>query len=74
MTINKRQGQTFKAVGVDLTNKSFTHGMLYVALSKVGSLECLKMLVREERKTHNVVFSEIFNWLCCCIVYLLICV
>ena len=31
MTINKSQGQTFKAVGVDLTNESFTHGMLYVA-------------------------------------------
>ena len=29
MTINKSQGQTFKAVGVDLTNESFTHGMLY---------------------------------------------
>ena len=38
MTINKSQGQTFKAVGVDLTNESFTHGMLYVALSRVGSL------------------------------------
>ena len=25
MTINKSQGQTFKAVGVDLTNESFTH-------------------------------------------------
>ena len=30
MTINKSQGQTFKAVGIDLTNESFTHGMLYV--------------------------------------------
>ena len=61
MTINKSQGQTFKAVGVDLTNESFTHGMLYVALSRVGSPECLTMLVREERKTRNVVYSEIFN-------------
>ena len=61
MTINKSQGQTFKAVGVDLTNESFTHGMLYVALSRVGSPECLTMLVREERKTRNVVYNEIFN-------------
>ena len=61
MTINKSQGQTFKALGVDLTNESFTHGMLYVALSRVGSPECLTMLVREERKTRNVVYSEIFN-------------
>ena len=61
MTINKSQGHTFKAVGVDLTNESFTHGMLYVAFSRVGSPECLMMLVREERKTPNVVYSEIFN-------------
>ena len=37
----KSQGQTFKAVEVDLTNESFTHGMLYVALSRVGSPNCL---------------------------------
>ena len=62
MTINKSQSQTFKAVGVDLTNESFTHGMLYVALSRVVSPECLTMLIREERKTRNVVYSEIFNY------------
>ena len=61
MTINKSQGQTFKAVGVDLTNESFTDGMLYVAMSRVGSPECLTMLVREERKTRNVIYNEIFN-------------
>ena len=61
MTVNKSQGQTFKAVRVDLTNKSFTHGMLYVALSRVGSPNCLTLLVREERKTRNVVYSEVFS-------------
>ena len=61
MTINKSQGQTFKAVGVDLTNKSFTHGMLYVALSRVGSPNCLTLLVRESFKTRNVVYDEVFN-------------
>ena len=60
MTINKSQGQTFKAVGVDMTDESFTHGMLYVALSRVGSPECLTLLVREDRKTRNVVYSEVF--------------
>ena len=60
MTINKSQGQTFKAVGVDLTNESFTHGMLYVALSRVGSPNCLTLLVREDRKTRNVVYNEVF--------------
>ena len=63
MTINNSQGQTFKAVGVDLTNESSTHGMLYAELSRVGSPECLTMLVREECKTHNDIYNEIFNWL-----------
>ena len=61
MTINKSQGQTFKAVGTDLTNESFTHEMLYVAPPRVGSPDCLTLLVREDRKTRNVVYSEVFN-------------
>ena len=61
MTINKSQGQTFKAVGIDLTDESFAHGMLYVALSWVGSPDSLTLLVREDCKTHNVVYSEVFN-------------
>ena len=61
MTINKSQGQTFKAVEVDLTNESFTHGMLYVVLSRVGSPNCLTLLVREGFKTRNVVYNEVFN-------------
>ena len=56
MTDNKSQGQTFKAVGVDLTTESFTHGMLYVALSRVGSPNCLTLLVKEGRKNCNVVY------------------
>ena len=43
MTINKSQGQTFKAVGLDLTDETFTHGMLYVALSRVGSADKLTL-------------------------------
>ena len=61
MTINKSQGQTFKAVGVDFTNESFTHGMLYVAMSRVGSPNCLTILVREDRKIRNVIYSEVFT-------------
>ena len=60
MSINKSQGQTFKAVGVDMTDNSFTHGMLYVALSRVGSPDFLTLLVREDRKTRNIVYSEVF--------------
>ena len=44
-----------------LRMECFTHGMLYVALSRVGSPDCLTLLVREDRKTRNVVYSEVFN-------------
>ena len=37
MMINKSQGQSLKAVGINLTSQCFTHGMLYVALSRVGT-------------------------------------
>ena len=43
MTIKKSQGQTFKAVGVYMTDENFTHGMLYAALSRVGSSDCLTL-------------------------------
>ena len=52
---------TFKAIGVDLTNESFTHGMLYLTLSRVGSPNCLMLLVRESFKIRNVVYNEVFN-------------
>jgi len=72
MTINKSQGQTFKAVGVDMTDESFTHRMLYVALSRVGSPDCLTLLVREDRKTRSVVYSEVFCSSSMCLLLLLL--
>ena len=34
MTINKSQGQSLANVGIDLRYPAFTHGQLYVALSR----------------------------------------
>jgi ATP-dependent exoDNAse (exonuclease V) alpha subunit len=57
MTINKSQGQTFKTIGVDLSTPCFSHGMLYVAVSRTGSADRLTILA-PDRMTRNVVYPE----------------
>jgi hypothetical protein len=43
MTINKSQGQTFQRALVVLPTPIFSHGQLYVALSRVGSPDGLRV-------------------------------
>lgn len=62
MTINKSQGQSVKYVGINLQTPVFTHGQLYVALSRCTSKERVKVVVKEgstEFKTPNIVFKEV---------------
>jgi len=66
MTINKSQGQTLKKVGLYLPRPVFTHGQLYVALSKVKSKKGLKILILDDNGnttnlTTNVIYREIFE-------------
>ncbi|XP_022003837.1 ATP-dependent DNA helicase PIF1-like [Helianthus annuus] len=66
MTINKSQGQSLSKVGLFLRQPVFTHGQLYVALSRVKSMDGLKLLVLDvdwkiTNKTTNVVYKEIFT-------------
>jgi ATP-dependent DNA helicase PIF1 len=44
MTINKSQGQTLSNVGVYLTSPIFSHGQLYVAISRVTRSANIKIL------------------------------
>ena len=61
MTVNKSRGQSLDQVYVDLRTHAFTHGQLYVALSRVASLDGLTLLPSEQTPTHtnNVVYPEV---------------
>ena len=57
-------GQTLKQVGVWLRAQVFTHGQLYVAVSRVGKPENLKFAVRRKQDGNiedipNVVFKKV---------------
>jgi len=57
--VNKYQAQSLDEVGVDLPTPTFSHGQLYVALSRVTSLHGLTLLPSKQSPTttDNVVYS-----------------
>ena len=61
MTANKAKGQTLEFVGIYLGKEFFSHGQFYVAISRVGNPNKVKILFKKENKCHvrNIVYREI---------------
>jgi hypothetical protein len=62
MSVNKAQGQSVNFVGLDLRIPVFSHGQLYVALSRATSSQRIRVLLPEnalEPVTSNIVFPEV---------------
>lgn len=62
MTVNNSHGQSLLMVGLFLPKSVFTHGQLYVVVSRVTSRKGLKFFIDDEKgcyktTTDNVVFE-----------------
>ena len=61
MTTNKSQCQTFDTIGMHLEHDCFSHGQLYVSLSRVGNPGKIHVYNPRGRITSNVVYPEVFR-------------
>ncbi|GFR68923.1 ATP-dependent DNA helicase PIF1 [Elysia marginata] len=64
MTINKSQGQTLQHVGIFLPVPVFTHGQLYVALSRTRNFDGITMSLKDNREPHftdNIVYRFVLD-------------
>lgn len=64
LSINKAQGQSVRYVGIDLRIPVFSHGQLYVTLSRATSRENIHILLPDnqvECRTRNIVYPEVLT-------------
>ena len=66
ITNNKSQVQSISSVWLYLPNPVFSHGQLYIAMSRVKTIDGLKVLILDKDKkptnvTTNVVYFEAFQ-------------
>jgi ATP-dependent DNA helicase PIF1 len=61
MTVNKAQGQTMKIVGIYLPEPVFTHGQLYVVLSRATHLNDISVFCPNGRTMTYVVYTKLLR-------------
>ena len=64
ITINKAQGQSVKRVGIDLRVPVFSHGQLYVVLSRATNSRNVKVILPVDQRdtpATNVVYPEVLT-------------
>ena len=61
MTIKKARGHTLDIVGLHLLEPCFSHGQLYVALSRVGSPNHIYAYTGQKFRTKNKVIQNVYN-------------
>jgi ATP-dependent exoDNAse (exonuclease V), alpha subunit - helicase superfamily I member len=60
ITINKARGQTLRVAGIDLITQCFSHGQLYIALSRVTTKQNVFVFTRKQAEVINVAYKKIF--------------
>ena len=61
MSVNKAQGQTLQVAGLHLLEPCFSHGQLYVALSRVGSPDQIFAYMGMQPRTKNFVIQSVLT-------------
>ncbi|GBN61440.1 hypothetical protein AVEN_1733-1, partial [Araneus ventricosus] len=61
ITINKAQGQSLRVTGLDLTDECFSHGQLYVGMSRAKDTSTLFIIADEQKETKNIVYSQVLK-------------